>query len=105
MLAGGLDDLQASCNSCIKGLSATVAVLSHLIATGRFHKGSEQKCFFKVKDLDFNNNGIGREDPDLFILNKETKDWLDNEKVFSYLGFWNLLSHCVGDKSKEKDTE
>lgn len=105
VLAGGLDELQASCDSCMNGLSAAVGALTQLIVTGRFDKGSEPKRFFKLKDLDFNNNGIGQGKQDLFILNDETKNWLENEQVFSFLGFWNLLSHCVGGKSKEKDTE
>lgn len=105
VLAGGLDELQASCNSCMNGLSAAVGALLHLIVSGKFNKGTEPKRFFDLKDVDFNNNGIGQGEQDLFILNDETKKWLENEQVFSFLGFWNLLSHCVGGKSKKKDSE
>lgn len=102
VLAGGLDEIQASCDSCMNGLFAAVGALLHLIVSEKFNKGTEPNRFFNLKDVDFNNNGIGLGEQNLFILDDDIKKWLENEHMFSFLGFWNLLSHCTW-KIKKKN--
>ncbi|KAG2195155.1 hypothetical protein INT47_006604 [Mucor saturninus] len=60
---------------------------------------------FRFKDVDFGNDGIGETEKDLVYLSEQSLKSLCDEKTFSYNGFWNIMSHCIGEKFLNKNTD
>ena len=100
-----LDALRDSCDSSVAGLSKGVQILMDLILTGKLYPASTPEQVFKLKSVDFGNHGIGRDDSDASLLNDQSLKALDDEKLFSYSGFWKIMSRCVGGKYPEKNTQ
>lgn len=98
-----LDDLQDSCTRVIAGLSKSVHILINLIISGKIctDEGDERK-FFKLNDIDLNANGIGKDESDIYLSSKEVIKNIETHDLFSFRGFWMILSTCVGEKSVKK---
>ena len=100
-----LDALRDSCDSSVAGLSKGVQILMDFLLTGKLYPASTPEQVFKLKSVDFGNHGIGRDDSDASLLNDQSLKALDDEKLFSYSGFWKIMSRCVGGRFPEKNTQ
>ncbi|KAL0582419.1 hypothetical protein ABG067_007735, partial [Albugo candida] len=101
-----LNELQTSCHAAIYGLSKAIQILIDLLITGDIVTDSSNSGeFFRLADIDFGGHGIGKDDLDLFLPDKNFLQSFQEENLFSYNGFWNIMSRCVGKKSAEKCTD
>lgn len=98
-----LDVLQDSCAQVIAGLSESVHILINLIINGKICADEgDRRNFFILNDIDFNANGIGKDESDVYLLSKEDIKKIESHDLFSFRGFWMILSTCVGEKSVKK---
>ncbi|KAG2193811.1 hypothetical protein INT47_002561 [Mucor saturninus] len=100
-----LEQLQNSCHASIYGLSKALNALIHLIITGGLDSDINTHDVFRFKDVDFSNDGIGETEKDHVYLSEQSLKSLCDEKTFSYNGFWNIMSHCIGEKFPNKNTD
>lgn len=105
VLRDRLDQLQESTHSVITGLSKAVHVLIDILTTGRIHANKDNHNeFFQLSDLDFGGFGVGKDEHDIFLPSQELLNSLQKDNVFSYPGFWTIMSRCIGKKNEEKRT-
>ena len=99
-----LDMLQITCRKSIAGLSKAIETLIEILFSGKVGQDNSATAYdiFKLDDIDFNNQNIGKGEQDIALLSNITLKSLEEADLFSYAGFWTIMSKCIGKKFVDK---
>jgi hypothetical protein len=80
-----------------------VETLVDIIISGEISQNTKsEEAAFKWQDIDFGGHQIGKVELNIPRLSSDILELLEDEGLFSFAGFWKILSTCVGEKFVDK---
>lgn len=92
-----LEVLQETCDQCITGLSKATEILVDGTISGNILP-SRDRIFFDFHSIDLHSLKIGTGEKNIAILDNIDETFLKQSDIFTFKGFWKLLSSSVGRK-------
>ncbi|KAG2201781.1 hypothetical protein INT47_002041 [Mucor saturninus] len=88
----------------VTGLSKAIETLIEILFSGKVGQDNSATTndIFKLDDINFSNQNIGKGEQDIALLSNETLKSLEEADLFSYAGFWTIMSTCIGKKFVDK---
>ncbi|KAI7886892.1 uncharacterized protein EV154DRAFT_605614 [Mucor mucedo] len=101
-----LDMLQTTCRKSIAGLSKAIETLIEILFSGKVGQDNSATTYdiIELDDIDFNNQNIGKGEQDIALLSNITLKSLEEADLFSYAGFWTIMSkYAINANMNETD--
>ncbi|KAI7877097.1 uncharacterized protein EV154DRAFT_576986 [Mucor mucedo] len=92
-----LEDLQEICDKCCSGLSKATEILVDGITSGDILP-SRERTFFDFQFIDLPSLKIETGEEKIAIIDDSDETFLKQSDIFTFEGFWKLLSSSVGRK-------
>ncbi|KAI7873180.1 uncharacterized protein EV154DRAFT_579468 [Mucor mucedo] len=92
-----LEDLQEICDKCCSGLSKATEILVDGITSGDILP-SRERTFFDFQFIDLPSLKIETGEEKIAIIDDSDETFLKQSDIFTFKGFWKLLSSSVGRK-------
>ncbi|KAI7895900.1 uncharacterized protein EV154DRAFT_298392 [Mucor mucedo] len=96
-----MEELQKECSLCAQGLSQATGLFTESVISGAIFPTKPESYFdYSCIGLTELTAHVGQKQ--IAILNRKEKEFLHRSDTFTHLGFWRILSNCVGGKSSSK---